>query len=142
MAKEEDIAVTAWGLVGGGVLTGKYNDQSSEKRYEKASEEALDTADKIVEISKEIGRSPAQVAINWVRQQQAIAQIIPIIGARSAKQLEDNLGVLDFELSPSQMEQIGGITEFRIGFPWEFLHEPYVLELVHGKNYPDLEFHR
>lgn len=142
MAKGEDIAVTAWGLLGGGVLTGKYKDQSSEKRYEKASEEALQTADKIVEISKEIGRSPAQVAINWVRQQQELSQIIPIIGARSVKQLEDNLGVLDFDLSPSQIEQIGGITEFRTGFPWDFLHEPYVLELVHGKTYPDLDIHR
>ena len=64
------------------------------------------------------------------------------LGARSGNQLEDNLGVLDFELSPSQMEQISGFTDFRLGFPREFLHEPYVLELVHGKTYPDLEFHR
>ena len=82
MSREEDIAVTAWGLVGGGVLTGKYKDQHSEKRYEEASEEALETADKIVKISKDIGRSPAQVAINWVRQQQALAQLTGRMGHR------------------------------------------------------------
>jgi len=95
-----------------------------------------------VEISKEIGRPPAQIAINWVRQQQAQSQPIPILGARSVQQLTDNLGVLDFELSPSQVEEIAGFTDFQLGFPWEFLHEPYVLELVHGKTYPNLEFHR
>jgi aryl-alcohol dehydrogenase-like predicted oxidoreductase len=142
MAREEDIAVTAWGLVGGGVLTGKYKHKHSEKRYEKASEEALETAEKIEKISKDIGRSPAQVAINWVRQQQALAQIIPILGARSIMQLEDNLGVLEFELSPEQLEEVSGFIDFQLGFPWDFLHEPYVLELVHGKIYPDLEFHR
>lgn len=124
------------------MLTGKYKDQNSEKRYEKASKDAIATADKIVEISKEIGRSPAQIAINWIRQQQAQSQPIPILGARSVQQLTDNLGVLDFELSPSQVEEIAGFTDFQLGFPWEFLHEPYVLELVHGKTYPNLEFHR
>jgi aryl-alcohol dehydrogenase-like predicted oxidoreductase len=126
------------------VLTGKYKDQNSEKRYEKASKDAIATADKIVEISNEIGRSPAQIAINWVRQQQAQSQsqTIPILGARSVQQLTDNLGVLDFELSPSQVEEIAGFTDFQLGFPWEILHEPYVLELVHGKTYPNLEFHR
>jgi aryl-alcohol dehydrogenase-like predicted oxidoreductase len=120
----------------------QYKDQNSEKRYEKASKDALATADKIVEISKEIDRSPAQIAINWIRQQQAQSQPIPILGARSVQQLTDNLGVLDFELSPSQVEEIAGFTDFQLGFPWEFLHEPYVLELVHGKTYPNLEFHR
>ncbi|MBK5107122.1 MAG: aldo/keto reductase [Anaerolineales bacterium] len=112
MAKAEDVAVTTWGMVGGGVFTRKYEVQDSEKRFERASEEALATAEKIVEISKEIGRSPAQVAINWVWQQQAKAQIIPILGARSAQQLEDNLGVLDFVSSSNQLEELAGFTDF------------------------------
>ncbi len=74
MAKEEDVGVTVWGLLGGGVLTGKYRDVKVDKRYESASEDRLVVANKV-------GRSLSQVAINWVRQQQDIAQIIPIIGA-------------------------------------------------------------
>lgn len=54
--------------------------------------------------------------------------------------MDDILGVPDFSLSPIQLEEIAGFTDFRLGFPWEFLHEPYILELVHGKSYPDLEF--
>lgn len=141
MTKDEDIAVTAWGLLNGGVLTGKYELENVDKRYENASEEALDAANKIVEIAGRVGRSPSQVAINWVRQQQEKAQIIPILGARSVEQINDNLQVLDFELSQDIMDEIDQIANFRAGFPWDFLHELSVLELIHGKTYPFLEIH-
>ena len=61
--------------------------------------------DKIVEIATEIGCTPSQIAINWVRQQKQ-AQIIPILGVRTLEQLQDNLGVLDFELTDEQIEEI------------------------------------
>ncbi len=142
MAKEEDVGVTAWGLLGGGVLTGKYRDIKVDKRYESASEDRMAVADKVVEIADKIGRSPSQVAINWVRQQQDKSQIIPIIGARTLDQINDNLGVLDFKLSPDQLLEIGDLSDFQVGFPWSFLHEEYVLDLVHGKTYPNLDLHR
>ena len=110
MAKEEDVGVTAWGLLGGGVLTGKYRDVNVDKRYESASEDRMAFADKV-------GFSPSQVAINWVRQQQDKSQKIPIIGARTLDQIKDNLGVLDFELSPDQLLEIGDLSDFQVGFP-------------------------
>ncbi len=142
MAKEEDIGVTAWGLLGGGVLTGKYRQLDVDKRYESISEERLAVADKVVEIAGAIGRSPSQIAINWVRQQEGKAQIIPILGARTLSQIEDNLGVLEFELSPDQLQEIDDLSDFQMGFPWSFLHDEDVLELIHGKTYPKLDFHR
>ncbi len=142
MAREEDVAVTVWGLLGGGVLTGKYREVDIEKRYESASEEGMVIADKIVEIGKRIGHSPSQIAINWVRQQKEKAQIIPIIGARSVEQLKDNLGALDFELSPDQLQEITELSDFKVGFPWAFLHDEDVLELIHGKTFQKLDRHR
>lgn len=141
MSREEDVAVTVWGLLGGGVLTGKYREADVEKRYESASEEGMKIGDKIVEIASKIGHSPSQVAINWVRQQEN-AQIIPILGVRTVEQLKDNLGVLDFELSENQIKEISDLSEFKAGFPWSFLHDEYVLELIHGKTYSNLYFHR
>ncbi len=64
MAKEEDVGVVAWGLLGGGVLTGKYHDVHVDKRYERASEDRMAVAGKVVEISDKVGFSPSQVAIN------------------------------------------------------------------------------
>lgn len=142
LAREDDIAVTAWGLLAGGVLTGKHRDPNATKRYENASEKWLRAGDKVVEIAQQFGRSPAQVAINWVRQQQHKAEIIPILGARSLAQMQDNLGVLDFELSQEQLAAMDELAEFDAGFPWSFLHDDEVLGLLHGKTYPLLDNHR
>ncbi len=141
-AKEDDIAVTAWGMINGGVLTGKYRDADVTKRYDGASDQALAMGDAVVALAKEIGRTPAQVAINWVRQQQGKAQVIPILGARTVAQLQDNLGVLDFELTPEQIQNIEAIAPFEIGFPRSFLLGEHVLNLIHGKTAGLLDNHR
>lgn len=141
MSLDEDIAVTAWGLLGGGVLTGKYRSKNVETRYENASDEGMKIGDKVVKIASQIGCTPSQVAINWVRQQK-LAQIIPILGVRTYEQLQDNLGVLEFELSEEQIKEIDELTDFQVGFPRSFLNDDYVLELIHGKTYQNLEIHR
>lgn len=141
MSLDEDIAVTAWGLLGGGVLTGKYRSKNVETRYENASDEGMKIGDKVVMIASQIGCTPSQVAINWVRQQK-LAQIIPILGVRTYEQLQDNLGVLEFELSEEQIKEIDELTDFQVGFPRSFLNDDYVLELIHGKTYQNLEIHR
>ena len=46
----------------------------------------------------EIGCPPAHVALAWTRQHRA-AQVIPIVGARTPQQLQENLGCLAVELS-------------------------------------------
>ena len=142
MAKEDDIAVTAWGLIGGGVLTGKYRDLDAMKRYESAPDAALQIGDAVVALAKEIGKSPAQVAINWVRQQGKQAQIIPIIGARTLEQIEDNLGVLDFELEKEQLDCLASLSGFQLGFPRSFLTGENVQRLIHGKTYEKIYTHR
>jgi aryl-alcohol dehydrogenase-like predicted oxidoreductase len=139
LAREDGIAVAAWGLLAGGVLTGKYRDVGATKRYEGAGERGLTLGDKVGEIAGELGRTPAQVAINWVRQQQNKATLIPILGARSLAQMQENLGVLDFELSPESLAQIDTLAGFKPGFPWDFLRDDEVLGLVHGKTYPLLD---
>ena len=60
-------------------------------------------AEEVSRIANEIGCSPAQVALNWIRQQRQQQRprqpIIPIIGARKESQINDNLGCLESELS-------------------------------------------
>jgi aryl-alcohol dehydrogenase-like predicted oxidoreductase len=50
----------------------------------------------VVAISHEIGCSPAQVAISWVRQQPG--SVIPLIAARTEEQFRDNLAATDVHL--------------------------------------------
>jgi aryl-alcohol dehydrogenase-like predicted oxidoreductase len=141
MAAAFDITVTAWGLLSGGVLTGKYNRETAEpRRYDGASERAKTIADRIAAIAKDVGRTPAQVAINWVRQQPY--QIIPILGARTEKQMRENLGVLGFELSLDCLEQLNAVSDFRLGFPMAFLKDDEVHSLIFGETFDLLDNHR
>ena len=84
-----------WGALEGRELIGKYNSLSSKPKRSKDTTEGIKAiATVLIELAKEIGRIPSQVAINWVRQTPY--QMIPIIGARTEKQLKDNLGCIEF----------------------------------------------
>lgn len=142
LAREDDVAVTVWGMINGGVLTGKYRDTGAVKRYEAASERGLKLGDAVVAIAREVGRSPAQTAIRWVCQQQHKAQVIPILGARTEAQLREDLGVLDFTLTDAQLAQLDALAEFRSGFPRSFLMDDEVLNLIHGQTHALIDNHR
>jgi aryl-alcohol dehydrogenase-like predicted oxidoreductase len=133
MARTFGLAVAAWGLLSGGALTGKYNDDNDEpKRYEGASDKAKTMAAGLRAIAEEIGYSPAQVAVNWARQQPGV---IPILGARTVAQIEDNLGALDFTLTDEQLTRLSNLGEFRPGFPLSFLTSDEVRNLVFGETF-------
>lgn len=143
MAQFNDIAVTTWGVLGGGELTGKYSQPSDEPtRYEQASEKSLSLAKELRKIADELGRSPAQVAINWVRRQQVQSQIIPILGARTEKQMRENLACLEFELSEEQWQQLEAANPINLGFPRSFLESEHVRNLIFGKTYDLIDQHR
>ena len=142
MARGLGLAVTAWGVVGGGMLTGKYNpDAPAEQKAEpgrmrntpaaaRLAERNLRIAAQVREVAQEAGRTPAQVAVNWVRHQPGI--VIPIVGARSLRQLEDVLGALEFELSPEQRSRLDEASRIELGFPHEFTATPNIRELIYG----------
>jgi Aldo/keto reductase family len=70
-------------------------------------------------LAKEIGRSSSQVALNWLRHRKAV--VIPIIGARRAAQVEDNLKSLDWRLTDEQLAKLDEATKIELGFPHDFL---------------------
>jgi aryl-alcohol dehydrogenase-like predicted oxidoreductase len=134
MAQAMDLAVTAWGLLEDGVLTGKYRRKADEpRRNESASERVMAIGDAVVELAEEIGRSPAQVAINWIRQQPGT--MVPIIGARRETQLKDNLGCLDFELTGEQLDRLSAASPIELGFPRSFLESDHVRGLIFGETF-------
>ena len=60
-------------MLGGGVLTGKFNQPGgpgeADARQPGEREGAGQLAAALGQVAAEIGRTPSQVAINWVRQQ-------------------------------------------------------------------------
>jgi diketogulonate reductase-like aldo/keto reductase len=78
------------------------------------------------------------VAINWVRQRDAELNCIPLIGARTAAQLENSLGCLNFVLPEKYILELDAASEIQLGFPHEFLSSDNVRELIYGGKYGDI----
>ena len=143
MAAHWDMAVLPFGLVGSGLLTGKYLKEDGTPRRMKLSYplplEAVSLIETIQAVAREAERTPAQVAINWVRQQQSQAQIIPILGARTVEQLEDNLACLEWELSPDHLERLSDASKITLDFPLAWLNG--AKENVYGQTFDLIDQH-
>lgn len=143
MANSLDLALAPWGLLSGGTLTGKYNkegDGDEPKRSDGASDAEKATAETLMAMAQDIGRSPSQVAINWVRQQAG--NFIPILGARTEVQIKDNLGCLEFTLTDEQLQALTDSTDFKVGFPVSFLSNDHVRGLIFGDTFALTDNHR
>ncbi len=138
MARWLDLAVLPWGVLGGGLLTGKYGRDGAEpRRYETAPDHYRHPAEAVLDLAGRLGRPPSQVAINWVRQQPG--NILPIVGARTPDQLRENLDALAFQLSPDQLAALDEATDFETGFPLSFLHSDNVKTLIFGQTYEQMD---
>jgi aryl-alcohol dehydrogenase-like predicted oxidoreductase len=145
MAHALGIGVTAWSPLAGGFLTGKYAkglEGAGDARYTSpmmqhryspdARKEAIINA--VQEVAREVGRSPAQVAIAWVLQQQTI----PIIGARRMGQFEDNLAAATLTLGPEQLYKLDEVSKVELGFPHDFVNSEFVKNLTTAGHYPSI----
>ena len=143
MARELDIAVTPWGVLDGGILTGKYNKKKDEdgraQMYKSISDEKLAIAAEVIKVADKIGKTPSQVALNWVRQQPGV--MIPIIGAKTLKQLKDNLDCLNFSLNDEQMNKLSEDSKIDLGFPHEFLSSDTIKDIIFGGTQDKIDNH-
>jgi aryl-alcohol dehydrogenase-like predicted oxidoreductase len=138
MARALDLTFTPWGMLEGGALTGKYLDESDEpRRHDAVGPKTNGMAREVVAVAAEIGATPAQVAIAWVRAQPWHS--VPIVGARSEAQLRDNLAALDVELSGEQLERLDAVSAFRLGFPRDFLESDHVRGLIFGETFEAID---
>ncbi|MEW5870114.1 MAG: aldo/keto reductase [Chloroflexota bacterium] len=139
MAKHWEMTVLPFGLLESGILTGKFLQQvegPSRVNPQKLdlSEKALQVVTTVKQVAEEVGRPMSQVAINWVRQQQHQAHIIPILGARKLEQLQDNLAALEWQLDEAQLQRVDEASAIDLGFPHGFLDgNPYVFGATYDK---------
>lgn len=167
MASALDIGVTAWSPLGGGVLTGKYNKNNKEQQRQQQNTSSSSTkvvtqegnsrlevqndlanrflndrniliAQEVSKIAKEMGCRAAQVALNWVRQQNIAPawknKIIPIIGARKESQMKDNLSCLEFE----RMNMLNEASKIELGFPHDLLNSERFKDIIYGGTYSSI----
>ena len=134
MARALGMTFTPWGTLEGGALTGKYLEDGREpRRHDSVGPRANGVAREVVAVADELGATPAQVAIAWVRSQQW--HTVPIVGARTEAQLRENLGALELALSDEQVDRLSDATDFRLGFPRDFLESEHVRGLIFGDTF-------
>ena len=71
----------------------------------------------VASIAAEAECQPAQVALAWVRDRD----VIPILAARTAQQINEDLGVLEVSLSTEQTDRLNQATQIDLGYPHEYL---------------------
>jgi aryl-alcohol dehydrogenase-like predicted oxidoreductase len=128
-AHAHDLGVLAWSPLAEGVLTGKYSrknreadsEQPNSSRQDKMdlrrlNERSLAIVDAVQDLADEIGRHPAQVALNWLRAKGTI----PMLGASKLSQMQSNLAALEFELTDQQVATLDEVSSIDFGFPYDF----------------------
>jgi len=145
MARELGLGVMPWSPLGGGVLTGKYGKadlaQQSETQVSSTRKgviassghmnaHALEIADVVVEIAREIEVTPSQVALAWTLRHPAVAA--PVIGARTLKQAEDNLAAVSVTLSDEHIARLDAASAPAPIFPARFIGRPMAQQLIFG----------
>lgn len=119
--RRENMSLLPYSPLGGGVLTGKYNDGppagarftayllEGEERQQKmakrfVNDRSVETARRLGEIAKSIGVSPTALSVAWSRQHDFVASTI--IGATSTEQLAESLTAKDLVLDSEVLKQI------------------------------------
>ena len=143
MARHWDMTVLAWGLLESGILTGKFQKTVADptridQKELKLSEKSQAVVKEVEKVANETGKSMAQVSINWVRQNPT-AHVIPILGARSEKQLRDNLGAIDWTLTDEQYKRLDDASAIDMGFPHGLIKGR---DIIFGTTFDKIDNHR
>lgn len=144
MAEALNLGIAAWSPLASGILSGKYSSQASggEKRLDtmqlkQVDQRNLAIAEAVGALARQLERSPAQVALNWLRAKPAV---IPLLGVRTLNQLEDNLGCLDFHLDADQIAALDRVSAIELGYPHDFLRGTRMVG--HGGFFDALDLQR
>lgn len=118
MAESEELAVTPYSPLGGGLLTGKYSHGARPEngrlvrslRYKTryGDEWMHHTADDLTSLAGEVGVHPASLAIAWVAAHPAVTA--PIIGARNIEQLEIALKGVEIDMTDELYARITALS--------------------------------
>lgn len=130
MAAAHGLAVLAWGILGGGILSGGAVRNAGATPSEREARVAAELA----ALASQLDAPAAAVAVAWVLAQRRRANLIPILGARTPAQLEETLMALELELSGEQLARLDAAAAPDLGFPTRFLAHEEVVGLIFGRT--------
>jgi aryl-alcohol dehydrogenase-like predicted oxidoreductase len=75
--------------------------------------------DEVLAIAGELGKSPAQVSLNWLLRKPGVTG--PIIGARNMEQLDNNLAATGWSLSSEHVARLDRVSTKPLPYPYDFI---------------------
>ena len=134
VCRNEALGVIPWSPLRGGWLSGKFkrgmNEPPEDSRIARAEKEGWgerwsaynneftwEVIDALHEVASESGHEPAQVALNWLLQNDVVTA--PILGVRTMAQLQSNLGAVGWDLTETQMEKLNRASGMAVSYPYD-----------------------
>jgi aryl-alcohol dehydrogenase-like predicted oxidoreductase len=126
------LGICPWSPLANGILTGKYRKTEAgvagDGRLGKGGfatgvnsdlrDRNVPIVDAVLATAKELGKTPAQVAINWVTQRPRVASTI--IGVTKPAQLADNLSALEFTIPAPLLAKLDQVSALPVTYPYSF----------------------
>lgn len=133
LCRDEGLGVICWSPLAGGWLSGKYRrgqpppgdsrvgraDRWDDQPGQRESERTWQIVDALVEVAAGCGKTPAQVALNWLLQQPSVTAAI--LGARTMEQLKDNLGSVGWALAAEELARLDAASAIPLPSPYSFI---------------------
>jgi len=139
MSEYYNMSVLAWSPLARGILSGKFKKNKTSDKDTRLkgdspllTERNLNIANKVIQVANETGYKPAQVALKWLLKKND--SVIPIVGARNASQLVENLSCINCEFTKEQMKSLDEVSNIELGFPHNFLSKDHIRDLIYGKH--------
>lgn len=123
MAQAHQLAIFPWSPLAGGFLTGKFTREQSSSGSRRDvfdfppinKDKAYDLVDVLAELGKQHNATIAQVALAWVRHQPCVTSTI--IGAKTVRQLQDNIQSTNVQLSAGDLQKIDAVSPLPLQYP-------------------------
>jgi aryl-alcohol dehydrogenase-like predicted oxidoreductase len=122
----KQLGMVVWSPLAGGYLSGKYRPGEHSVAGSRSAENwAFPTRffhpnhagilAELLGVARELGRSPAQVAVRWVLEQPLVASAI--VGARTAEQFSDTLAATGWQLPQAALERLDKVSALPHRYP-------------------------
>jgi aryl-alcohol dehydrogenase-like predicted oxidoreductase len=144
LGQELGMGIMVWSPLASGLLSGKYRPSRGESTgegrletvkgianpaFQKFSDRNWAIVAELEKVATELGRSMAEVAVNWTTNRPGIASVI--VGATKLSQLENNLKALEFEIPTELASRLEFVSRPESQFPYSFF-ESEIQGMIHG----------
>ncbi len=134
---DQKVSTIVWSPLAGGALSGKITRKNPPTPGTRAAamdfvisskdERLYNIVDVLYQVAEEVGKTVAQVALNWVLQRATVTSIV--IGARNEKQLIENFGAVGWKLSADHIKKLDTVSATKPIYP--FWHQKQFPMLGH-----------